>query len=395
MKKQQFIKILHKYVNGKANENEKELIETYYHLLLEKLKLESRPAGDEDVEGSLLQDVLLSKIWDQINDEESVNTKGLKPFAKTWQIAATIAVLIIAGIIFYTMAERRSSRKKSIADSQQQDTHVIKPGGNKAVLTLSNGKKIFLDNTSNGSLAKQGNVTVINLNGGQLAYKNTYPGHNEKFQPVYNTLSTPRGGQYELTLPDGTKVWLNAASSVHYPVVFSGQTRTVELKGEGYFEIAQDAQKPFIVQTDKIKIEVLGTSFDVNSYTDEDEIKATLEGGSIKMIEGKKSILLKPGECVSFDKKNGDMSVGKANVAADIAWKNGLFSFDNTNIKEIMARVSRWYDVNVVYATTELSHKSYSGVLPRYSEVSALLKMLEMTGTIHFKIKDRTIIVMN
>lgn len=395
MKEQQFIKVLHKYVNGKANKNEKDLMEAYYRLLIEKSKLTSKPGGEEDVEGELLENGLLNKIWDKIRDEEQVNAKELKPFSKTWQIAAMIAALIIVGIIFYTVVERRSSEKTSMAVSRQQDIDKIKPGSNKAVLILSNGKKIFLDNTSNGSLAKQGNVNVIKLNGGQLTYKGTYPAHDQKFQPVYNTLSTPRGGQYKLTLPDGTKVWLNAASSLHYPVAFSGQTRTVALTGEGYFEIAQDAQKPFIVQADKIKIEVLGTSFDVNSYKDEDEIKATLEEGSIKMTEGEKSILLKPGEKVSFDEKNGNMNVEKANVAADIAWKNGLFSFDNTNIKEIMARVSRWYDVKVVYATTELSHKCYSGVLPRYSEVSALLNMLEMTGTVHFKIENRAITVMN
>lgn len=395
MKKQQFIKILHKYVNGKANENEREFIDAYYRLLLAKSKSASKPAGEEDVEDTLLQHGLLSKIWDQIYDEKQVSAKESIHFSKTWQIAATIAVLIIAGIIFYTITGQRSFRKKSIAVSQPMDTLMIKPGGNKAVLTLSNGKKIFLDNTSNGSLAKQGNVSVIKLNGGQLTYKGVNQAHNENSQPVYNTLSTPRGGQYKLTLPDGTKVWLNAASSLHYPVAFSGQTRTVALTGEGYFEIAQDAQKPFIVQADKIKIEVLGTSFDVNSYKEEDAIKTTLEGGSIKMTEGEESILLKPGERVSVDKKNGEMHVGKANVAADIAWKNGFFFFDNTNIKEIMARVSRWYDVKVVYATTELSHKSYSGVLPRYSRVGALLNMLEMTGTVHFKIEDRTITVMN
>jgi ferric-dicitrate binding protein FerR (iron transport regulator) len=229
-----------------------------------------------------------------------------------------------------------------------------------------------------------------------LAYKTAASNGSKDQQVVYNTLRTPRGGQYEIILPDGSKVWLNAASSLHYPVAFAGTTRTVEITGEGYFEIAPDPQKPFIVKVgDDEKIEVLGTRFNVNSYPEEGEIRTTLQDGSIRISGGGKSILLKPSEAVEFDKATGKMEVGPVNVNAVIAWKNGLFYFDNTNIKEIMEQVSRWYNINIVYETRDLGHKIYSGTLPRYSDVSALLKMLEMTGTVHFRIDGRTITVLN
>lgn len=392
MEKGQFLRILQKYIEGTATEEESKLIEAYYNLLLSKSKLESAKNEKEDEE---FRKELFGKIRSRIREKEQVNVKVIRSLPKVWKTAAAFVILIGCGIIFYITRTKQGSGGSAISAIEQKNkTDQIKPGGNIAVLTLANGEKIPLDSTSNGSLAKQGNVHLIKLNSGQLRYKRTSE-ENEKDQTLYNTLSTPRGGQYEVILPDGTKVWLNAVSSLHYPVAFTGKTRTVEIKGEGYFKVAPDAKKPFIVKVGHVKIEVLGTRFNVNSYEDEDNVKATLENGSIRVTKGEKRVLLKPGEEVGFNKRTGVMKVGVANLTAAIAWKNGLFYFHNTNIKEIMKQVSRWYNVKVTYETHELDHKSYSGTLPRYSDVSALLKMLEMTGTVHFKIRDRTIIVMD
>lgn len=393
MKKKRFISLLNKYVDGKTTDKESKFVETYYAFLLAKSKAES--VNDEMTNQDLGKD-LLNNIWNEIHKQEQSKSRMISLRSRAWRVAAVLVALIGIGVLFYTI-KTRQERVNSfiIVNGKTNKTDEIRPGGNKAILTLANGKKVLLDSASNGSLAKQGNINIIKLNSGQLTYKQAHSGNSAEFQPAYNTLYTPRGGQYGVILPDGTKVWLNAASSLHYPVAFTGNTRTVEIQGEGYFDIKPNPQKPFIVKVNNMKIEVLGTQFDVNAYKDDGEIKTTLAGGSIRVQGGIKSVLLKPGENVIVDDKDENMKVGVANVAAAIAWKNGLFYFDNTNIKEIMAQVSRWYDVNVKYETNELSDKSYSGVLPRYSDVNTLLKMLEMTGTVHFEIKGRTIFVMD
>lgn len=391
MKKEQFIRILHKYVAGTANEEESKLIETYYSLLLKKSKIESGDIIKRNNTGALKEE-LLNEVWHQVKEREKrIKTFRLPPVL--WKAAAVFIVLVASGIIFYTYHVKRNNEKMALISTEQRnETTGIKPGGNAAVLTLSNGKKVLLTSVANGALTQQGNIKVIKLNNGQLTYKGAPSGSSGEKQPVYNTLSTPRGGQYKVVLSDGTKIWLNSASSLEYPVAFSEATRTVKIDGEGYFEIAPDAEKPFIVEVGKLKVTVLGTTFDVNSYED-NNIRTTLVSGAVNVKDGENSVLLKPGEAAGLD--NGKIKVSAANVAVITAWKDGLFYFDNTNIKEIMEEVARWYNVKIVYETTELGHKVYSGKLPRYSEVNTVLKMLEMTGTVHFEIKDRTITVMN
>lgn len=390
MKKRQFIQILRRYVEGKSTEEEGRLIETYYDLLLAKSKLESIKNGKRSKKP---EKELLDRIWGEIHGKEGAKIK-IAAWRKVWKAAAIIIVLLGTGAVIYTLKNREERSVTAAGSADKAAT--IKPGGNIAILTLANGKKVLLDSMPKGSLVQQGNISVIKLNNGQLAYQVAASDSRINGQVDYNTLSTPRGGQYEIVLPDGTKVWLNAASSLHYPVAFTGKTRTVGIKGEGYFEVAPDPQKPFIVKVgDREKIEVLGTRFNVNAYPDEGRIRTTLQDGSIRVTGNRKSVLLKPSEAVGLDRETGDMDVDKVNVNTVIAWKNGLFYFDNTNIKEIMSQISRWYNVSIAYDTENLEHKIYSGTLPRYSEVTALLKMLELTGTVHFKIEGRTITVLN
>lgn len=391
MKKQEFTRILHHYIEGTANDEEKKLIETYYSLLLEKSKIELGDINNSDKLS--LEQELLDKIWGEIKEKKPRSRIFRLPPA-LWKAVACL-VLIVGGVMLYRISvKKKFGPSRLVSNGQNNSIDKIEPGGNVAVLTLANGKKVLLGDLSNGALLQQGGIKVIKQDNGLLTYKDESPNNSVAEKPIHNTLTTPRGGQYEVILADGTKVWLNAASSLEYPVSFSGENRTVEIHGEGYFEVASGAHKPFIVKVDDINVEVLGTSFDVNSY-EENSIKTTLVDGAIKVTGGAKIVLLKPGEVARFNRRSEEMKVADVNVNAVTAWKDGLFYFDHTSIKEIMDEVSRWYDVEVSYSVTDLKHKVYDGKLPRYGDVNTLLKMLEMTGTVHFEIKGRTIIVTN
>jgi ferric-dicitrate binding protein FerR (iron transport regulator) len=209
----------------------------------------------------------------------------------------------------------------------------------------------------------------------------------------FHTLVTPRGGQYQLLLPDGSKVWLNAASSVRFPTSFSGKERHVELTGEAYFEIAKDASRPFRVDAPGgMQVEVLGTHFNIMSYTDENAINTTLLEGSVKVREGSVSSLLRPGEQASLNKASDGISVSNADVDETIAWKNGLFRFEGATIEAVMKQIARWYDVEVIYKGSVSKH--FRGMISRSVDISQVIKMLELTSEVHFKIDGKTITVM-
>lgn len=392
MGKDQFAKILRRYNKGTATKEEVELVETYYDLILARSKSEIVSSGNRNLEPDM---ELIDQIWSAIRRGGETRMRSFRGHT-VWKAAALIAILIGVGTVLYRMERQDVIAGKTADRSVDNKIKQIRPGKNIAVLTLANGKIVFLDSASDGSLAQQGGTHITKLNNGQLVYKFTATNKDRAdTKPVYNTLSTPRGGQYELVLPDGTKVWLNAASSLHFPAAFTGDTRAVELKGEGFFDVAPDARKPFVVRVGGVNVHVLGTRFNVNSYEGEGDIRTTLEDGSVSVTGGGKSVILKPGQDAGFNETTGEIRVSTVNVASVIAWKDGLFYFDNTNIREIMDQVSRWYDAEIIYKTTTLDHKSYSGKLPRYSEVDALLKLLEMTGTVHFQVKGHTITVLD
>ncbi|HQW45168.1 MAG TPA: FecR domain-containing protein, partial [Chitinophagaceae bacterium] len=265
----------------------------------------------------------------------------------------------------------------------------VAPGGNKAILTLADGSTIILDNAANGSLTEQGNTKVIKLDDGQLAY-NTL---NEKpTEIVYNTISTPRGGQYQLTLADGTKVWLNAASTLRFPATFSGNERKVELTGEGYFEVAKNAAMPFKVSVNNMTVEVLGTHFNINSYSDEASIKTTLLEGAVKVTNGDAVQMLSPSNQAQLT-ADGEIRLNRnVDIEDVVAWKNGIFNFSGTAIENIMRQISRWYDLDVSYEGA-ISKETFSGVVSRNSNLSQVLKIMEQAG-VKFKIEGKKIIVM-
>ena len=274
----------------------------------------------------------------------------------------------------------------------------IGPGRNKAVLTLADGSTIDLDEAKDGTIANQGNSKLVKLNGGQLAYQQSRgsgaqggpeSGKPENRKPSFNTISTPKGGQFQLVLPDGSKVWLNAASSLKYPTAFSGKKRTVELQGEAYFEIAPNATMPFTVDAGA-QIEVLGTHFNVMAYNDEQAVKTTLLEGRVKVHSGDQSVLLAPGE-QARSKDNGALTTTTVDTDEAIAWKNGLFRFNEATIEEVMRQVSRWYDVEVVYVNA-VPKDLFRGEIYRNVNVSKVLKVLEISG-VHFTVEGKKILV--
>lgn len=313
---------------------------------------------------------------------ENINQK-LFPPAKTnirlWitRIAASLILIgsIAAGFYFLNGAQKDSANQLAVV-----------PGGNKAILTLANGKKIILD-TAHRILSKEEDITVSN---GIISY--------DKFRAVfgsdeleYNIVETPRGGTYRISLSDGTKVWLNSASKLRYPIVYSKGERVVELEGEAYFEVAKDRDHPFKVKCKGQVVEVLGTHFNVNSYDDEPFVKTTLLEGSVVVSTAKNKIRLKPMQ-ESINSK-GELSGRQTRDAAQaVAWKNGYFQFDDDDLESVMRQISRWYDVEVVFAGKP-SNKKFNGIISRSKDIKMALEVMEATGNISFKMEGRKLIV--
>lgn len=246
-----------------------------------------------------------------------------------------------------------------------------------------------MDSAGNGVLAQQGSTNIIKKNDGQLEYSGETGASTEM---AYNLLQTPRGGQYKITLPDGSKVWINAASSLKYPVAFVGNERKVEISGEAYFEIVKDATKPFKVQLNNMEVEVLGTHFNVNGYEDEESVKTTLLEGKVKVQAASGVKFLNPGQQAQI-KSSGNIAVtSDINLEEIVAWKDGNFQFENADIKAVMRQLARWYDVDVTYKGNINQH--FVGSISRNVNLSQVLSMLQQTGAAKFKIDGKQLIVM-
>lgn len=330
-----------------------------------------------------------AKIWNNIRPLATPTSKKeiLILFLKRHVAAA--ALILMAATVFCFMIYKKKEGT-IVAENKRHYQNELKPGGNKAVLTLANGTNIILDTAQNGYLVNQSNTKIIKLNNGLLKYKKSV---NTDGTVLYNTITTPRGGQYQVELPDGTIVWLNAESSLQFPTSFTGKERKVELKGEGYFEVAKNADMPFIVTAGKMDVHVLGTHFNIMNYADEDNTNATLLEGNINLTTNGVTKNLKPGHQAVVSRSTNSLAISAANVKQVMAWKNGEFRFKETGIKEIMRQVSRWYNVDVEYQTNN-DNQYFTASLPRMQDVSALLQMLELTGTVHFKIAFKKIIVL-
>ncbi len=258
----------------------------------------------------------------------------------------------------------------------------------RAVLTLDDGSTVVLDTAREGILASQANINIVKLADGQIGYSQA---GKETSKILYNTISTPRGGEYSIILPDNSKVWLNAESSIRFPVSFTGTERKVEITGEVYFEVARDINKPFRVSTGNITVEVLGTSFNIRAYSDETTVTTTLVEGSVEIATAGTSRSLVPGQQARSD-NSGVLAVEDGvDVDEIIAWKNGIFLFNSENIEEIMKQIGRWYDVKVVFEG-EITDETFSGIVSRNGKVSAVLQLMEPYG-IKFTVTEDMITV--
>lgn len=315
------------------------------------------------------------------------------------RIAAAAAILILLGAGAFFIFFNNNEQKPIAKTNSTVPSNDIAPGGNKAVLTLDDNSKIILDNAQDGVLTQQGNAKVVKLDDGQLSY--TTDRKTTTDHVLYNTITTPRGGQYQLTLSDGSKVWLNAASSIHFPTAFVGNERKVEITGEAYFEVAPSispeggGKRPFIVNVaGKEEVEVLGTHFNINSYSDEASINTTLLEGSVKVTSliTHNSLLITPGEQIQLN-ASGQISINNnVDVEQIMAWKNGQFNFNSADVENIMRQVSRWYDVDVIYKG-QISKDTYSGIVSRSSNVSEVLKIMQQGG-VKFTIEGKKITVL-
>lgn len=301
----------------------------------------------------------------------------------------SVAAAILAIVMVWWLIETKNEvvTKPLMVQSDEEE---VQPGGNRAVLTLADGTQVILDSANNGAISTQGSVTIVKLSEGELAYQSS---NNLQTEVAYNTITTPRGGQYHLILADGTRVWLNAESSLRYPITFVGKGRKVELKGEGYFEVSGYEKMPFYVNVSEMQISVLGTHFNVNAYGDGGIDRTTLLEGRVAVEASGKSILLSPGEQSLFNEKGGQLrKVMNVDTEQVMAWRNGNFSFQNTSLRDVMQQISRWYDVEIEYRG-EVAPRKFGGIVPRNARLEDVLKVLEESN-VHFKVEKRKIIVL-
>lgn len=372
---------------NKYSEDELTELDNWYHSLNE---------GQEDMQHWLEESGGEKQLADELYAAYIKKIKRQKRrtlIRYSYRIAATVAVMVAFAMLMNKPAKQSSPQLVK----HSAPAPVIKPAGNVAMLTLADGSKISLDEMQKGNLTMQAGMSVRKTAEGRLVYVKADGSEINVAEAAktFNTIDIPRAGKYELVLPDGTKVWLNAASSLRYPVVFAGKERKVELTGEAYFEVAHQQKSPFKVVTGQQVVTVLGTHFNIKGYPDDTAIVTTLLEGSVQVKNNRshQSMLLLPGKQSELTKDGQDIRIANAHIDQVMAWKNGYFVFDNQDIRSIMKLVSRWYDVDVTYQLRKTER--FGGTFSRSSNLKELLKNMEMLGDIHFELKERRVIVSN
>nr|WP_068887591.1 FecR family protein [Pedobacter panaciterrae] len=366
--------LLNKYRSGTISQEEMVVLETWYL----KLNPDKITVSDDELE------LVKADVWANLSQE---NLK--RPIYKIGaKLLAAASIICVISLFTYFMF----SSSKEVVPVQTVQTD-FPPGGNKAVLSLSNGKKIVLTDSENGVLGKEGDVLVSKSEDGKVTYESSGNNSNEI---IYNTLTTPRGGQYQTVLSDGTKVWLNSSSSLEFPVHFIGKERKVLVTGEAYFEVSHDKKRPFIVVSGNQEIKVLGTHFNVSSYPDDIGTATTLLSGSVRITNTKSGQLkmLIPGQAAVIQNGSSQITVNQVNLDEAMAWKNGYFIFDDEKIQTIMKVISRWYDVDIQYMNVN-NTDHFGGTFSKSRNLSETLKNIEQLGNIRFELKPGKIIVKN
>jgi transmembrane sensor len=351
--------------------------------LLESLENEAQLENDLDFLSSVDKTAAWQNISGKIGDREP--ERRLWPVFEKWKYAAAI---LLFGLLSYAIFEMAYNGKRSeiaVAKPTEVKNDAL-PGGDKATLTLADGTVVALEDINDGTVREENGIRVSKV-AGQLVYEIVKSA--ETAPNAYNTIHTPVGGQYHIVLEDGSKVWLNSESSLRFPTVFSGEQRGVELTGEGYFEIARNTKMPFIVNSGKTRVEVLGTHFNVMAYANEAFSKTTLLEGSVKVSNGINSKIMIPGQQAVV---GGQVQIQTTDTDEAVAWKNGYFQFENEDLKTIVRQLKRWYDIDIENEE-QIPDKHFTAIISRNTPLSKVLKMLEMSGELDFDIEGKRITI--
>mgnify|MGYP003574947087 CR=1 FL=1 len=385
-------KLVLKLINGELTVSEQASLDEWLSadpansILLEKLLDRSLWEKEVPQMNSFDTENALKEVLQRLHTEGKSEGRRRWFSLPLWRFVAAAAVILVV----FTIVFKRFNTKQAIAENLNAKSRNVTEQNDKVMLTLSDGRQVDIASLSNGSL-KQGQATV-SKDGDGLTYQVDAANQEASSNTAYNTLTVPMGKQYQLTLPDGTEVWLNSQSSLTYPVAFNTNERLVELSGEGYFEVAHIAKQPFKVKSGNQIVKVLGTHFNIEAYPEDQRTVTTLVEGSVSVEKENSSIKIKPGQ-MAINLPSAKLRSESANVTDVLAWKNGMFSFNDDRIEDIMRKVARSYNMEVEYQG-DVKDKRFWGVFPRNKGLSSLLKNLEQTNTIHFKVTGRRIIVM-
>ena len=383
-----FAELIAKYISNHLNSEERERLESWMNESKDNKKLIGKIKNWNNFQerNSAYKSYNTKHAWQQFSLKIEKPDPRIR-IISLFKYAATIVLpLLLGGLIFYLLSENRN-------DITQQ-TASIDPGTQNAIIVLDDGQTINLEDAQLDLLVEEDGTEIQNKKG-ELSYTEVKAKKLKK--PLKNTLIVPRGGEYKLALSDGSRVFLNSVSKLTYPVVFDDERREVYLEGEAYFEIEKDVNKPFLVNINGLKIEVLGTSFNVKAYTDEDEIYTTLVEGKIKLNTDKNESewILTPDQQAVLEKSSDDIIVRKVDVQQYIAWKNGIYSFTNQSLGDIMKTLSRWYDFEYEFANEDLKEISFEGGLNKYEDITPILEIMQSTGKVNYEINGSKITFMS
>ncbi|OOG18857.1 hypothetical protein BWD42_02545 [Sphingobacterium sp. CZ-UAM] len=380
---QYILDILAKYEAGTITEEELQTLDDWYASFESNPDITNSLSSEERaVRKKQLQEKIFDQLGPEINPAAEIPKKHafLHPRNRLWQVAASLILLCAASFYLF----KKQPDKQSLSTAAQSST--IQPATDQAILTLGNGQKILLDESKNGELSSDGNIHINKIKPGNLVYT----ADNKVSKVHVNTLSTPRGGRYQLTLADGTQVWLNAQSSITYPSAFRGNSREVTISGEVYFEVAHNAAMPFRVKSENQTIEVLGTHFNVNTYQAKSRTKTTLLSGSIALSNALQRIVLKPGQQGIV--AGSSLSVKQVDPAEIIAWKEGYFDFTDADIGSVIDELGRWYNVDIHYQGAA-TKETFTGRIPRSWPFEKVLNLLKTFKSIQVEMQGRRLIV--
>ena len=377
-----YFDLAEKWLKGTITEEEmNEFSEWYDNTDNEVLNIPEGFAGSEDELGNRMLLAIKKRRKESLRSVYLTRTTLFK-----LTVAAALIVASTLPILYIKNKDASQEENSSISAVSKRDT--IVPGRNRAVLILGDGREVLLDTITSGTIAENTHARVIKLDDGELSYSALA----DINAPVsYNTLSTPRGGQYAITLVDGTRVWLNSSSSLRFPTSFRDPERTVELSGEAYFEVAQNRKKPFTVKVNDVEVKALGTDFNIMAYKDETTINTTLMEGSVVVSKWKETVRLNPGQQAQISEDGKIDIVKNADTEQAIAWKNGFFNFTGSDIETTMRQIARWYNIEVIYEDKITEH--FNGTILRNASIERVLRMLEFTGVVNFDIQGRKIFV--